>query len=180
MDDLPYTCMAKHEGYWPKLFLWMLEEYVHILGWLCEDNRNGHMVLGHKLLLLTCSRCCSKRGGGRGSCQPSVLSLDCLPACSTDTLEHAVCMSKDTTSLEHLAWAVYDNLLAPRKSPSLSGYESYGQVLQCLVDNAYRGLHIHCPVCTSALFKPEGRLKSMVTVLWRSPQARKFPMMRDM
>ena len=44
-----------------------------------------------------------------------------------------------------LAWVVYDNLLVPGKSPSLSGYESYGQVLQCLVDNVYRGLHIHCP-----------------------------------
>ena len=91
-----------------------------------------------------------------------------------------MCMSKDTTSLERLSWVVYDNLLAPRKSPSLSGYESYGQVLQCLVDNAYRGLHIHCLVHTSALFKPEGRLKSVVMVPQRSPQARKFPMMRDM
>ena len=38
---------------------------------------------------------------------------------------------------------------------------------------------MHCLVCTSALFKPEGRLKSMVTVPRKSPQTAKFPMMRD-
>ena len=105
----------------------------------------------------------------------------CRPfiSCSSDTLERTVCTSNDTTSLEHLAWAVYDNLLVPGKSPSLSGYENYGQVLQHLVDNVYRGLHTHCPACTSALFKTEGRLKSMVMVLRKSPQDRRFPMMRD-
>ena len=117
----------------------------YILGQLHKDDRDGLMVLGHELLLLVCSRCCSKRGGGRGSCCPSALSLNHLPACSTDTLEHAIHTSKDTISLECLAWVVYDNLLAPGKSPSLSGYESYGQVLQCLVDNTFRGLHLHCP-----------------------------------
>ena len=56
----------------------------------------------------------------------------------------------------------------------LSGFESYGQVVQCLVDNAYRGLHSHCPVHTSALFKAAVRLKSVVTVPQKSPQARGF------
>ena len=107
---------------------------------------------------------------------PPALSIDLLPACSTDTLE---CTSMDNTSLEHIAWAVYDNLLVPTKSPSLSGYESYGQVLQCLLDNAYRGIHMCCLACNSPLFKPEGRLKSVVTVPWKSPQTMKFPMMRD-
>ena len=87
--------------------------------------------------------------------------------------------SMDTTSLECIAWVVYDNLLALTESLSLSGYESYGQVLQCLVDNVYRGLNTHCLVHTSALFKPEGRLKSVVKVPQKSPQTRKFPMMRD-
>ena len=143
-------------------------------------THHGNATLGHKLLLLACSRCCSKRGGGRGSCCPSTLSHDHLPACSTDTLEHVICMPKDTTSFECLAWVVYDNLLMPEKSPSLSCYESHSQVLQCLVDNAFRGLHLHCPVHTSALFKPEGRLKSVVMVLQKSSQTRKFPMMRAM
>ena len=179
-DDPPCTCMMKCKGHRPKMFLWMLEEFVYILGCLHEDDRDGCVVLGHELLLLTCSRCCSKRGGGRGSCCSSVLSINLLPACSSDTLEHTVCMSKDTMSLECLAWAVYDNLLVPRKSLSLSGFKSYGQVVQCLVDNVYRGLHSHCPACTSALFKTAGRLKSVVMVLWKSPQARGFPMMKDM
>ena len=72
-DDLPYACTMKCEGHRPKMFLWMLEEYVYILGWLREDNRDGCVVLGHELLLLVCSRCCSKRGGGRGSCCPLTL-----------------------------------------------------------------------------------------------------------
>ena len=161
------------------MFLWMLEEYVYILGRLCEDDRDGLMVLGHELLLLAYSRCCRKRGGGRGSCCPTMLSLNCLPARSTETLEHAICASKDTISLEHLVWVVYDNFLVPAKSPSLSSYESYGQVLQHLLDKAFRGLHTHCPVRTSAIFKPEGRLKSVVMVLRKSLQTEKFPMMRD-
>ena len=36
-DNLPCACMAKHEGHRPKMFLWMLEEYVYILGWLHEE-----------------------------------------------------------------------------------------------------------------------------------------------
>ena len=36
-----------------------------------------------------------------------------------------------------------------------------------------------CLACTSAMFKPEGRLKSEVMVPQKSPQIGKFPMMRD-
>ena len=48
-----------------------------------------------------------------------------------------VCLPRDTIALEHLAWVVYDNQLAPGRSPALSGLESYGQVLQHLVDQAF-------------------------------------------
>ena len=137
------------------------------------------MVLGHKLLLLACSRCYRKRGGGRASHCPTTLSLDHLPVCSRDTLECAVHSSKDTIALEHLVWAVYDNLLVPGRLPSLSGYESYGQVLQCLLEKAFRGLQAHYPACTSAVFKPEERMKSVVTVPWKSLWTEKFPMTRD-
>ena len=132
-----------------------------------------------------CSSCAAdaiaREVGGRGSCQSSVrCPSTCLPACSLDTLEHTVHASKDTTSLECLAWAVYDNLLGPRKSLSLSGYESYGQVVQCLVDNAYRGLHSHCPVCTLSIIQLQEEDWSLwLLVPWKSPQAREFPMMRD-
>ena len=94
------------------------------------------------------SRCCRKRGGGRAPCHLGTLSLDHLPACSRDTLEHAVCSTKDTIALEHLVWAIYDNQLGPGKSLSLSGYESYRQVLQCLVDRAFWGLQACCPAHT--------------------------------
>ena len=99
-EDLPHVCVTMCEGHRPKMFLWMLEEYVYILGRLHEDNQDGLMVLGHELFLLACSRCCRKRGGGRAPCFPAVLSLDHLPACSIDTLEHAVHSSKDTIALE--------------------------------------------------------------------------------
>ena len=161
------------------MFLWMLEEYVYILSWLHKDDRDGLMVLGHKLLVLVHSRCCRKKGGGRAPCCPSVLSLDCLPACSRDTLEHAVHSTKDTTALEHLAWAIYDNQLGPGKSLPLSGYKSYGQVLQHLVDKAFRGLQVCCLVCTSAIFKPEERMKSVVPVPQKLQWTEKFLMTRD-
>ena len=115
--------------------------YVYILGQLHKDDRDGLVVLGHELLLLACSRCCRKRGGAEDHATPPRCPSDHLPACSTDTLECAVHASKDTISLECLAWVVYNNLLVPAKSPSLSGYESYGQVLQHLLDKAFRGLH---------------------------------------
>ena len=38
--------------------------------------------------------------------------------------------SKDTFSLERLAWGIYDNVLGPRKIiDMLTGFETYGQVL---------------------------------------------------
>ena len=128
-DDPPGTCIILHEGHRPKMFLWMIEEYAFILSQLCiTDDHDGQLVLGHELLLLACSRCCRKRGGGRGSCHTGLQPMDQLPACSLDTLEHVVC-SRDTILLECLVWAVYDNVMGPGKSPTLSGFESYGQVL---------------------------------------------------
>ena len=100
-DDLPHTCMIMCKGHRPEMFLWMLEEYEYIRFGLCVDDQDELMVLGHELLLLTCSRCCRKRGGGRASRHPAALSLDHLPPCSRDTLEHAVCSSKDAIALEH-------------------------------------------------------------------------------
>ena len=87
------------------------------------------MVLGHELLLLACSRCCRKRGGGWGSCRAGPQPLDHLPACVLDTLECAVHCTRDTMLLECLTWAMYDNQLGLGKSPTLSGFESYSQVL---------------------------------------------------
>ena len=62
-----------------------------------------------------------------------------------------------------LVWAIYDNQLRPGKSLSLSGFESYGQVVQCLVDKVFKGIQMLCPVCTSAMFKLVERLKLVVT-----------------
>ena len=63
-DDPPSLCITLREGHRPKMFLWMIEEYAFILCHLCGDDRDGFLVLGHELLLLACSRCCRKRGGG--------------------------------------------------------------------------------------------------------------------
>ena len=161
------------------MFLWILEEYVYILSRLCVDDQDGQMVLGHELLLLACSRCCRQRGGGQASYCTGTLSLDHLPACSRDTLEHTVRSTKDTIALECLAWAVYNNQLGLGKSPSLSGFESYGQVLQHLVDEALEDYRHCCLACTSVMFKPVERVKSVVTVLWKAPLTERYPMMRD-
>ena len=86
-DDLPGMCITMCEGHQPKMFLWMLEEYVYILAQLCVDDQDRQMVLGHKLLLLACSRCCRKRRGGQRSHRTGPQLLDHLPACALDTLE---------------------------------------------------------------------------------------------
>ena len=112
-DDPLCPYMMRCKGHRPKMFLWMVEEFLYILGHLHEEDRDGHIVLGHELLLLMWSRCCNKRGGGRGAHCASALLTDHLPPCSTDTLECIVWASKDTTSLERLAWAVFNNLLMP-------------------------------------------------------------------
>ena len=127
-DYLPGMCIILREGHQPKMFLWMIEEYAFILSRLRVNNRDGQLVLGHELLLLTHSRCCRKRGGGQGSCRAGLQPLDHLPVCSLDTLEHAVRL-RDTILLERLAWAMYNNVMGPGKSPTLSGFESYSQVL---------------------------------------------------
>ena len=82
-DDPPQPCITLRKGHRPKMFLWMMEEYVYILFKLHVDDQDGQMVLAHELLLLMHSRCCRKRGGGGlGLCQTVVQSLDGLPVCS--------------------------------------------------------------------------------------------------
>ena len=57
-----------------------------------------------------------------------------------------------TIQLECLAWAVFDNIIGPGEVPPLSGSETYSEILERLVRKAYKGLHKHCPVWTSASF----------------------------
>ena len=78
-SDPPSPCITLREGHRPKMFLWMVEEYAFILCHLCRDDCNGFLVLGHELLLLACSQCCQKRGGGQGSCtaQAQLPWIDC-------------------------------------------------------------------------------------------------------
>ena len=89
-NDPPSPCITLCEGHRPKMFLWMMEEYAFILCHLSGDDRDGFLVLGHELLLLACSQCCQKRGGGWGSCHTGPTPLDRLPACTFETLERVV------------------------------------------------------------------------------------------
>ena len=95
------------------MFLWMVEEFTFVLCHLHKDDYDGSLVLGHELLLLACSQCCWKRGGGCGShhaqVQPPWIDCPCVPF---KTLEHAV-RAADTIQLECLAWAVFDNIMGP-------------------------------------------------------------------
>ena len=106
----------------------MIEEYTFILCHLSGDDLDGFLVLGHELLLLAHSQCCQERRGGQGSCCSGPAPLDRLPACTFETLEHAVCAA-DTIQLEHLAWAVFNNIMGPGETPPLFRLETYSQVL---------------------------------------------------
>ena len=150
-DDPPDTCLTLREGHRPKMFLWMLEEFAFILCHLRKDDQDGAMVLGHELLLLARSRCHRKRGSRR----PGATSLDKLPACSYQTLEHAM-LAPDTIQLERLAWAVFDNVMGPGEAPPLCGFETYDQIVRHLASKAYKGVHTRCPARTSASFGAEG------------------------
>ena len=94
-DDPPDTCLTLREGHRPKMFLWMVEEFSFILCHLRKDDQDGAMVLGHELLLLARSHCHWKRGSHHAGATP----LDRLPACSFQTLEHAM-LAPDTIQLE--------------------------------------------------------------------------------
>ena len=143
-DDPPSPCITLCEGHRPKMFLWMIEEYAFILCHLHRDDHDGFLVLGHELLLLACSQCCQKRGGSQGSCRSGPTPLERLPSCTFETLEHVV-QAADTIQLEHLAWAVFDNIMGPGEAPPLFGLEMYSQVLGRLVGKAYKGQHMRCP-----------------------------------
>ena len=105
---------------------------LHLGTFVHEEDRDGHLVLGHELLLLMFSRCCSKRGGGRGSHCTSVLSMDLLPACSRDNLECTVWVHPRTLHLWNALHGQYMIISwCLGQSPPLSGFESYGQVVQC-------------------------------------------------
>ena len=159
----PNTCLTLHKGHRPKMFLWMVEEFAFILCHLPKDDRDGALVLGHKLLLLACSRCCRKRG----SCHAGATPLERLPMCSFQTLEHTV-LVPDTIQLECLAWAVFDNIMGPGEAPPLSRFETYNQIVGRLASKAYKGVHMCCPACTSALFGTE-----VTTSKMESPDSKK-------
>ena len=101
------------------------------------DDHDGFLILGHELLLLACSRCCWKRGGGQGSCCTGPTPLDRLPMCTFETLECAVRVA-DMIQLEHLVWVVFDNIMGPGEAPPLSGLEMYAEIIECLAGKAYR------------------------------------------
>ena len=136
------------------MFLWMVEEFAFVLCHLHRDYYDGSLVLGHELLLLARNWCCWKRGRARGSCCTGPTPFDRLPMCTFETLEHAVRVA-DTIQLERLAWAVFDNIMGPDEAPPLSGLETYCQIVGCLAGKAYKGLHMCCPVRTSASFGAE-------------------------
>ena len=146
-----------------KMFLWMVEEFAFILCHLCKDDQDGALVLGHELLLLVCSRCRWKRG----SRHAGATQLDRLLTCSFETLEHAM-LAPDTIQLEHLAWAVFDNIMRPGEAPPLCGFETYDQIIRCLASKAYKGVHMCCPARTSASFGAE-----VTTVTVVNPESRK-------
>ena len=129
------------------MFLWMLEEFTFILCHLRRDDRDGTLVLGYELLLLARNWCFRKRG----SCCAGPTPLDKLPACPLQALECAV-LATDTIQLEHLAWAVFDNIMGPGERPPLSGFETYNQIIRCLTGKAYKGLHMHCPARNICFF----------------------------
>ena len=137
----------------------MVEEFAFILCHLCKDDQDGALVLGHELLLLAHSRCRQKRG----SCHVGATQLDRLPACSFQTLEHAM-LVPDTLQLECLAWAVFDNIMGPGEAPPLCGFETYDQIIRRLASKAYKGVHMHCPVRTSTSFGAEVRTSTMVNL----------------
>ena len=62
---------------------------------------------------------------------------------------------KDAIQLERLAWAVFDNIMGLGEMPPLSGLETYNQIIGRLLGKIYKGLHTHCPACTSASFGVE-------------------------
>ena len=138
------------------MFLWMIEEFAFILCHLPKDDRDGVLVLGHELLLLVHSHCCQKRGSRRVGATP----LDRLPACSFQTLEHAM-LVPDTIQLERLAWAVFDNIMGPGEAPPLARFETYNQIVGHLASKAYKGVHTCCPVHTSMSFGMEGTVSKM-------------------
>ena len=162
-DDPPDTCLTLCEGHRPKMFLWMLEEFAFILCHLCKDDQDGAMVLGHKLLLLARSHCRWKRESRR----PGATSLDKLPACSYQTLECAM-LAPDTIQLEHLAWAVFDNIMGLGEAPPLCGFEMYDQIIRCLASKAYKGVHMRCPARTSTSFGAEA-----TTATVENPESKK-------
>ena len=79
-----------------------------------------------------------------------------------------------------LAWAVFDNIMGPGKTPPLSGLETYSQIVRHLAGKAYKGLHMCCPVRTSTSFGTE-----VTRVRAEGPDSKKcakpqhYSMMRD-
>ena len=139
---------------------------------LHKDDYDGSLVLGHELLLLARSRCCQKKGGPgdhTAQAQPPWIGYACTP------------LKPWSMQLEHLTWAVFDNIMGLGKAPSLSGLETYNQIIRCLMGKAYKGVHTHCPACTSTSFGIEvtsARPKGSDSKRCAKPQH--YSMMRDM
>ena len=51
--------------------------------------------------------------------------------------------------------------MGPGKAPPLSGFETYNQIVGLLARKAYKGVHMHCPACTSTSFGAEGKTSNI-------------------
>ena len=58
-------------------------------------------------------------------------------------------LAQDTIQLEHLAWAVFDNIMGPGEAPPLSGFETYNQIVGCLASK-----HKKECICTALCVHP--------------------------
>ena len=87
----------------------------------------------------------------------------------------------DTIQLERLAWAVYDNVMGPSKTPPLCGFETYEQIIRRLASKAYKGVHMRCPAWTSASFGAEGTIEMVENQeSRRDTRPPRYTMTRDM
>ena len=165
MRDLPQVCTVRCEGHHPKVLLWIMEEFFYISHILTQEDHNGRIVLGYKLMKEAEHQYRIKRGGGVGHrCSPSHASS--APPCSREMLERVAWGKPDSKTLEHLVWSVYNGLLSRGPTPKLVGPESYNQVTRCLAAKVFRGLQVCCSARTSAQFDepPPPKVQSIILV----------------
>ena len=159
-----------HEGYWPKMLLYALNELFSIFDQVKRQRgTDERLIIAYEILCLSMLRCTEQWHGSEKKGMPDTLSL-----LNVNDARHLKC----------LTWVVYDGALLVGRQPEILGNHQWCTMLVGLYGHIYQGCNdvAHCPPYTLASWNcqertealcQEGKLGFMWSGHWRASRSRR-------